>query len=74
MVSSPVQRLPAPKAVIDRFAEAVVRVIAMPDVRERLVTMGLTVGYMSPQQLTTRERAYAQTWAGIIKASGFQAQ
>lgn len=36
--------------------------------------MGLTVGYMSPQQLTTRERAYAQTWADIIKASGFQAQ
>lgn len=63
-----------PKAAIDRFAEAVAKVIAMPDVRERLTAMGLTVGYMSPQQLTTRERAYSQTWARIIKASGFQAQ
>ena len=63
-----------PKAVIERFSEAVAKVIAMPDVRDRLTAMGLTVGYMSSQQLTTRERAYAQTWARIIKASGFQAQ
>ncbi len=62
------------KAVIDRFSEAVAKVIAMPDVREHLTAMGLTVGYMSPQQLASREQAYAQTWAHIIKASGFQAQ
>ncbi len=62
------------KAVIDRFSEAVAKVIAMPDVREHLTAMGLTVGYMSPQQLASREQAYAQTWARIIKASGFQAQ
>jgi tripartite-type tricarboxylate transporter receptor subunit TctC len=63
-----------PKATIDRFSEAVAKVIAQPDVRERLTAMGLTVGYMTPQQLTNREQAYAQTWARIIKASGFQAQ
>ena len=63
-----------PKAVIDRFSEAVAKVIALPEVHERLTVMGLTVGYMSPQQLASRERAYAQTWARIIKASGFQAQ
>jgi len=63
-----------PKATIDRFSEAVAKVIAQPDVRERLTSMGLTVSYMTPQQLTTREHAYAQTWARIIKSSGFQAQ
>ena len=63
-----------PKAVIDRFSEALAKVIALPEVHERLTVMGLTVGYMSPQQLASRERAYAQTWARIIKASGFQAQ
>ena len=63
-----------PKATIDRFSEAVAKVIALPEVHERLTAMGLTVGYMSPQQLASRERAYAQTWARIIKASGFQAQ
>ena len=63
-----------PKAVIDRFAEAIAKVAAMPDVKEKLTTMGLTVGYMSPAQLTSREKAYSQAWAKIIKASGFQAQ
>ncbi|WP_341922907.1 Bug family tripartite tricarboxylate transporter substrate binding protein [Polaromonas sp. YR568] len=63
-----------PKAAIDRFAEAVAKVIAMPDVRDRLTTMGLSVGYMPPQQLAAREHAYTQTWTRIIKASGFQAQ
>jgi len=63
-----------PKAVIDRYADAVSKVVAMPEVKERLTAMGLTVGYMTPQQLGEREKAYTATWARIIKASGFQAQ
>jgi tripartite-type tricarboxylate transporter receptor subunit TctC len=62
------------KAVIERFSEALAKVIALPDVHERLTTMGLTVGFMSSEQLASREQAYAQTWARVIKASGFQAQ
>jgi tripartite-type tricarboxylate transporter receptor subunit TctC len=52
----------------------VAKVVAMPDVHDRLTAMGLSVGYMTAQQLATREQAYAQTWARLIKASGFQAQ
>jgi tripartite-type tricarboxylate transporter receptor subunit TctC len=63
-----------PRAVIDEFGAALARVIALPEVRERLTTLGLTVGFMTPQQLVARERAYAQVWAKIIKASGFQPQ
>ena len=63
-----------PKAVIDRFSEAMVKVLNQSDVRERLSAMGLSVGFMSSQQLSSREQAYTQTWARIIKASGFQAQ
>ena len=63
-----------PKAVVERYADAVSKVVAMPDVKERLTGMGLAVGYMTPQQLGEREKAYTATWARIIKASGFQAQ
>jgi tripartite-type tricarboxylate transporter receptor subunit TctC len=63
-----------PKDVIERFSDALAKVIALPDVHERLTAMGLTVGHMSAQQLGNREQAYTQTWARIIKASGFQAQ
>jgi tripartite-type tricarboxylate transporter receptor subunit TctC len=63
-----------PQAAIDRISAALAKVVALPDVRERLTAMGLTVAYMTPQQLTSRERAYSQTWARIIKSSGFQPQ
>ena len=63
-----------PKAVIDRLSDAVAKVVALPDVKEKLTAMGLTVGYMPPAQLAGREQAYAQTWTKIIKSSGFQAQ
>jgi tripartite-type tricarboxylate transporter receptor subunit TctC len=63
-----------PKAEIDRFSAALAKVIAMPEVRDKLTNWGLAVGYIPQQQLAARERAYAQTWAKIIKASGFQPQ
>lgn len=63
-----------PKAELDRFAAALAKVIAQPEVRDKLTAWGLAVGFMPQQQLAARERAYAQTWARIIKASGFQPQ
>lgn len=63
-----------PQATIDKLGGAVAKVIALPEVRERLTTMGLTVGYMSSAQLASREQAYAKTWARIIHDSGFKAQ
>ena len=63
-------------AVAYRFYSSwlMAKVLTLPDVRERLTAMGLTVGYMTPAQLASREQAYAKTWARIIKDSGFTAQ
>jgi tripartite-type tricarboxylate transporter receptor subunit TctC len=63
-----------PKATLDRYSAALAKVIALPEVHERLTAMGLSVGHMSGEQLGQRERAYSASWARIIKASGFQAQ
>ncbi len=63
-----------PQATIDRISGALAKVVALPEVHDRLTAMGLTVGYMTPQQLTAREQAYSQTWARIIKSSGFVPQ
>ncbi|MFN4361718.1 MAG: Bug family tripartite tricarboxylate transporter substrate binding protein [Hylemonella sp.] len=63
-----------PKATLERYSAALAKVIALPEVNERLTAMGLTVGHMSAEQLASRERAYSQTWARIIQASGFQAK
>ena len=63
-----------PAAVVARLHGEVQKALAVPEVRDRLTAMGLTVGYMTPQQLAAREQAYAQVWARIIKNSGFQPQ
>ncbi len=63
-----------PAAFTERFTRALEKVLSIPDVHRRLTDMGLTVGYMTPAQLDTRERAYTQVWAKIIRDSGFQPQ
>jgi tripartite-type tricarboxylate transporter receptor subunit TctC len=63
-----------PQAEIDRFAAALARVIATPEVKDKLTAWGLTVGMLPQPQLAARERAYSQAWARIIRASGFQPQ
>ena len=63
-----------PQPVIDRFGVALAKVLKMPDVRERLTAMGLTVEFMPQGQFAGRVRSYTQTWAQIIKNSGFQPQ
>jgi tripartite-type tricarboxylate transporter receptor subunit TctC len=63
-----------PQSAIDTFSAALEKVIAQPEVRDRLTRWGLTVQFMSQAQLAARERAYSQTWARIIRKSGFQPQ
>lgn len=63
-----------PKAALDRLAQAVQKAIVQPDVRDKLTAMGLTVGFMSGEQLGAREQAYGKVWAKIIQDSGFQPQ
>jgi tripartite-type tricarboxylate transporter receptor subunit TctC len=63
-----------PRAFIDRFGAALGKVIAQPDVRERLTGMGLAVGLMSSAQLRAREKAYSDTMGRVIRSSGFTPQ
>ncbi len=63
-----------PKAAVDEFARALGKVIALPEVKERLTALGLAVEFMNGQQLAARERAYAKAWGEIIHKSGFQPQ
>ncbi|RYX90515.1 MAG: Twin-arginine translocation pathway signal [Comamonadaceae bacterium] len=63
-----------PQATIDRFSDALSKVVAMPDVRDRLTAMGLAVGYMPQQQFASREHAYTAAWTRIIRTSGFVPQ
>jgi tripartite-type tricarboxylate transporter receptor subunit TctC len=63
-----------PASAIDPFSAALAKAIAVPELRDRLTAMGLSVGFMNQAQFAARERAYTAVWSRIIKASGFQPQ
>ena len=63
-----------PRAVIEKMEQAMAKVLALPEVKDKLVAMGLSVEFMTAQQLGSREQAYTKVWSKIIKDSGFQAQ
>ena len=56
--------------VIDRLHLELVRVIALPDVRERLIAIGMVPETSTPQQLGANIRAEVARWGPIIKAAG----
>lgn len=63
-----------PQAQIDRFANALAKVIAQPDVRDKLTQWGLAVQFMPQAQIAQRERSYSAAWAQLIRRIGYQPQ
>ncbi len=63
-----------PQPVIDRFGTALQKVLAMPDIKQKLTTLGLNVAYEPQGQFAGRVRTYTQAWERIIQASGFKPQ
>lgn len=60
-----------PQPVIDRFGAALQKVLAMPDIKQKLTMLGLNVAYEPQGQFAGRVRSYTQTWERIIQSSGF---
>jgi tripartite-type tricarboxylate transporter receptor subunit TctC len=60
-----------PPDVIARISNALTSAIALPEIRERLIGFGLNPTGTSPAALAAIQRADADKWAPIIKASGF---
>jgi tripartite-type tricarboxylate transporter receptor subunit TctC len=58
------------KEVQARINAETARVMALPDVREKLSTLGLEVGTGTPEALTTFMQAETTKWAKVVKESG----
>lgn len=63
-----------PAPVLQTLAAALQKIIARPEVQERLLGLGLTPDYMNAAQLKARIDTYDATWARIIRESGFKPQ
>jgi tripartite-type tricarboxylate transporter receptor subunit TctC len=62
-----------PADVVDVINKALRSALALPELRERIAGYGLKPTGTSPAELATIQRADADKWAPIVKASGFVA-
>jgi tripartite-type tricarboxylate transporter receptor subunit TctC len=62
-----------PSDVVARLNAALVAALAPPDIKQRVSGLGLKPTGTSPAQLAAIQKADADKWAPIVKASGFVA-
>ena len=63
-----------PPEVVTRINQILHKIIAQPDVRSKLVSMGMEPETGTPQQLATQITTDAARWAPIIKAAGIKTE
>jgi tripartite-type tricarboxylate transporter receptor subunit TctC len=63
-----------PKPVIDRLNAEVLRVFKLPEVAERLKTLGLEAVLSSPDELAKYQATEIVKWAKVVKESGAKAE
>ena len=62
-----------PRAIVAKLNAAIVEVLKMPDVRERLAKLNMSPEGMTPEQATAFIKADTERWAGVIKAANIKA-
>jgi tripartite-type tricarboxylate transporter receptor subunit TctC len=63
-----------PVAIINRLHDEVTKVVARPDVKEKLLSTGIDVFGSTPQQLADYMKSEVAKWGKVIKAAGIRAK
>lgn len=62
-----------PKPIVDRVQQEVVRVFRLPEVQDRLRTLGLDAVLSSPEELASYQQAEIRKWSDVVRKSGARA-
>lgn len=63
-----------PKAIVARLDAELVKIVRSSDVKERLLSQGLTPVGSTPEEVTARIKAESQQVARLVKDIGYQPQ
>jgi tripartite-type tricarboxylate transporter receptor subunit TctC len=63
-----------PKPVVDRLSAEMAKVLKLPDVQERLKTLGLEAIGSSPEDLAKYQQTEITKWAKVVRDSGAKAE
>jgi tripartite-type tricarboxylate transporter receptor subunit TctC len=63
-----------PHAIVAKLNAAIVEILKMPDVREKLQKLTMTPEGMTPEQAAAFIKADTQRWVGVIKAANIKAE
>lgn len=62
------------KAVVDLLQRQIARIVALPDVKSRLTTLGFTAVASTPEAYAAQMRSDIETWGKVVKDLGIQVQ
>jgi len=63
-----------PRVIVDRLQQEIARILALPDVRERLLALGTEPVGSTPAQFSDYIRSETAKWAKVVKATGMELQ
>lgn len=68
--------LPAgtPREIVDRLQREIVRVVALPDVKERLAGLGFESVANTPEEFAAYIRAEVNKWAKVVREAGIKVE
>jgi tripartite-type tricarboxylate transporter receptor subunit TctC len=61
-----------PKAIVDRLHDEIAKILAEPEMRERLVKLGMQGSEMTPAQVGEFQKAEVVKWAQVIKSANIK--
>jgi tripartite-type tricarboxylate transporter receptor subunit TctC len=63
-----------PRPIIDRLNQAIARIVAMPDIRQKMIETGSQPVTMSPEAFSERIRADIEKFSRVVQSSGIKVE
>jgi tripartite-type tricarboxylate transporter receptor subunit TctC len=61
-----------PKPIVDRLHNEIAKIMATPDMQERLAKLGMQGADMTPAQIAEFQKAEVAKWAAVIKSANIK--